>query len=322
MKISIGIDIGGTKCAAVLGNMESTGVDGLIIDKISFPTTGKPEEVIAKLIQSADVLLERHKVAQEDIHGVGISCGGPLDSKNGMILSPPNLPGWDEVPVCAPFQSRYHVPVTLQNDANACAVAEWKFGAAQGCNNVIFLTCGTGLGAGLILDGRLYSGTNDMAGEVGHMRLTETGPVGYGKAGSFEGLCSGGGIVQLAKIRVLEKLQMGEQPALCPTPEQLEQLTTKDVALAAQAGDVFAQSIMVESARYLGKGLAILIDVLNPEVIVLGSVYQRNADLMHPYAREVIEREALPLSHKVCRVLPAKLGDNLGDCAALALTLL
>ncbi len=323
MKVGIGIDIGGTKCAAVLGNLDACdSIDTLMIDKVSFATEGTPDSVIARLIECTDVLLKKHNISHEMLYKIGISCGGPLDSKKGVILGPPNLPGWDEVPICAAFEKHYRIPVRLENDANACAVAEWKFGAARGYRNVVFLTCGTGLGAGLILDGRLYSGTNDMAGEVGHLRLTEAGPVGYGKAGSFEGFCSGAGIAQLAQMRILEKLQSGEKPALCPNITKLTSITAKDVAVAAKTGDSFAKSILAESASYLGRGLSLIIDILNPEAIVLGSVYQRNADFMYPYVQQVVEREALQLSRKVCRILPAALGERVGDCAALALTLL
>ena len=129
-----------------------------------------------------------------DISAIGISCGGPLNSKKGVILSPPNLPGWDNIEIVNIIKDRLDVPAKLQNDANACALAEWKYGAGRGSNNMIFLTFGTGFGAGLILDGRLYNGVNCMSGEIGHVRLTEYGPVGYGKAGSCEGYCSGGGI--------------------------------------------------------------------------------------------------------------------------------
>lgn len=118
---------------------------------------------------------------------VGISCGGPLNSTAGIIEGPPNLPGWNNVKIADILTSHYGVFASLQNDANACAVAEWKFGAGKGAQNMIFLTFGTGLGAGLILNGRLYSGTNDNAGEIGHIRLEEFGPSGYGKSGSFEG---------------------------------------------------------------------------------------------------------------------------------------
>ena len=111
---------------------------------------------------------------------VGISCGGPLDSKKGLILSPPNLPGWDNVPVTKLLSEALQVPAFLQNDADACAIAEWRFGAGQGCENMVFLTFGTGLGAGLILNGKLYQGASGMAGEVGHLRLFDNGHIGYG----------------------------------------------------------------------------------------------------------------------------------------------
>ena len=124
-------------------------------------------------------------------------------------MCPPNLPDWDNVPLVEMTEKRLGIKTILQNDANACAVAEWKFGAGRGTRNMVFLTFGTGMGAGLILDGRLYSGTNDMAGEVGHIRLAPKGPLGYGKKGSFEGFCSGGGIADLAKQTVLNKLSQG-----------------------------------------------------------------------------------------------------------------
>ena len=139
---------------------------------------------------------------------IGITCGGPLDSKKGLIMSPPNLPKWDKIPITKIIEDNFNVPVFLQNDANACALAEWRFGAGKGTNNMIFLTFGTGLGAGLILDGRLYAGTNNLAGEIGHIRLAKDGPLGYDKKGSFEGFCSGAGIARLAK-KILSLFAVG-----------------------------------------------------------------------------------------------------------------
>ena len=147
------------------------------------------------------------KYKHYNLKRIGISCGGPLDSKKGIIFSPPNLPGWDNVPITRILSDEFGVETALQNDANACALAEWLMGAERGHSNMIFLTFGTGMGAGLILNGRLYSGTNDLGGEVGHIRLAKTGPVGFGKAGSFEGFCSGGGIAQLAKSIVFGKAE-------------------------------------------------------------------------------------------------------------------
>jgi CheY-like chemotaxis protein len=165
-----GIDIGGTKCALVSGNDAG---EVLLRREIRTRDYACWREVLDALFE---VLPEQSPEA------VGISCGGPLDANRGLILSPPNLPGWDEVPICEVISDRFGVPSFLQNDANACALAEWKFGAGRGSKNMVFLTFGTGFGAGLILDGRLYSGTNDMAGEIGHVRCAEDGPVGIRKA--------------------------------------------------------------------------------------------------------------------------------------------
>lgn len=199
----IGFDIGGTKCSVSTGHEEN---GELIIDnKEVIPTEFdiSPYEMTEKLCAIA----ERFGVCGGT---VGISCGGPLNSETGVIYSPPNLRGWDNVKIIEYVQKRMNCDAYIQNDANACAVAEWKYGAGAGLNNLVFFTFGTGLGAGLILNGKLYSGTNGMAGEAGHIRLSRFGPVGYGKAGSFEGFCSGNGIAELGKTLANEAFQAGK----------------------------------------------------------------------------------------------------------------
>lgn len=316
---SLGFDIGGTKCAAVLGRGEiPTDPSGLILDKISFPTLVERgwREILVELFSSADALLARNGITNpsEELIGIGISCGGPLNSRTGTIHCPPNLPDWDNVPIVRMAEEHFGVKTVLQNDANACAVAEWKFGAGKGLSDMIFLTFGTGMGAGLILDGRLYSGASDMAGEVGHIRLEKDGPVGYGKKGSFEGFCSGGGIARLAAIVMEEERQKG-----VPTVLEGQELSAKTVAIAAKNGDATAQKIYEVCAKKLGAGLSILIDLLNPEAIVIGSIYSRDRGLFDSVIHDVIREEALPLSREVCRILPAELGDSIGDFAALGL---
>ncbi len=314
----LGFDIGGTKCAAVLGRETPSG-DGMeILGKTRFPTAEEPEpfSCIERFCAEAEGLLRGKGIARESVAGIGISCGGPLDSRRGVILSPPNLPGWDAVPVVDLLKKRFSLPVFLQNDANACAVAEWKYGAGRGSENMIFLTFGTGMGAGLILNGRLYSGSCDNAGECGHIRLASYGPVGYGKAGSMEGFCSGGGIARLAQMRILEVLQRGERVLWAPNPELVD---AKQVADAALNGDPLALDIYRESARHLGQGLAILMDLLNPERIVIGSVFARSEALFREEMEKVIRKEALPLAVSVCRIVPAALGERIGDIACLAL---
>ncbi|MDP0498346.1 MAG: ROK family protein [Verrucomicrobiota bacterium JB024] len=295
----LGFDIGGTKSAAILG--ESAGDTVRILDRESFPTAPEPQTVLHQLAETAQAMLSELNLSPD---AVGISCGGPLDSRRGLVLSPPNLPAWDAIPVTQFFAKTFGVPAFLQNDANACALAEWRWGAGRGTSNMVFLTFGTGMGAGLILDGKLYSGTNDNAGEVGHIRMAEDGPTGYGKAGSFEGFCSGGGIVRLAHMNGF-------------TAESAHQVFN-----AAAAGDAAALQSIKAAATQLGRGLALLIDLLNPERIVIGSIFARQREALWPIAGEVLRAEALTLAQSVCMVVPAKLGEQVGDYAALSVATL
>jgi glucokinase len=194
-------------------------------------------------------------------------------------------------------------------------------GAGVGSRNMIFLTFGTGMGAGLIINGQLYTGTNDLGGEVGHIRLAEDGPVGFGKAGSFEGFCSGGGIAQLAVSIISEKLLTGKRVDFCSSEDMVNDISARTVFEAAIAGDPVAKEIVDISAAYLGKGLAVLIDILNPECIVIGSIYARNEELFKPHIEKVLKREAIPAARQVCKIVPAALGDNIGDYAALCVAL-
>ncbi len=277
----LGLDIGGTKCAVVLGNE-----DGKVFEKIRFETLDF-ETTYASLFEAARQLF------CDEVKAIGVSCGGPLNSKTGRILSPPNLKGWDDVAIVEDLQQAFSRPAFLKNDADACAIAEWKWGSAKGYDNAVFLTCSTGMGAGLILNGKPYSGACDMAGEVGHVRLYENGRVGYGKAGSFEGCCGGGPILQHQKISM------------------------KEIALAAKEGDARALEFCEQYGRDLGRGVAVVVDLLNPQVVVLGSIYYRAQDLIEPFMWEELRREALAQSLENLKVLPAALREDLGDKAAL-----
>ena len=315
-KYYLGIDIGGTKCAvtAASENMD-------ILDKKGFPTETEkgPQHSINLLLENAGLITE--KLGLQGLQAVGISCGGPLDSKKGIVQSPPNLPGWDNIPIVRIFEEKFHVPAFLQNDANACALAEWKFGAGKGIDNMIFLTFGTGMGAGIIADGRLYSGTSDLAGEVGHIRLAEDGPEAYGKKGSFEGFCSGTGIARIAKKIISEKFAIGEAVSFMADVDDIEKITTKDIAGAASLGDKTALEIFEFSGKYLGKGLSILIDILNPQLIVIGSIYTRCRQFLEPACMKVIEQEALEPARSVCRIVPAALGEQVGDYASISVAI-
>ena len=290
--MNIGLDIGGTKCAISTGDCRDGSIE--IRSREEFPTAGLSWR------QVLEEFARRISLLGEASGAIGISCGGPLDSRRGVIMSPPNLPGWDDVPVVKFFEDRFHVPVAVQNDANACALAEYLYGSGRGTRSMVFMTFGTGLGAGIVIDGKLYSGANDNAGEIGHIRLAPDGPIGYGKEGSAEGFCSGAGMARLAKIR-----------------KGLD-ITTKDLFARVRAGDRDCVEVFRESAAHLATILSYTIDILNPEVIALGGVFMRNADLFMPEIDPIIDREARPLARKVCRIVPAELGESIGDYAALA----
>ncbi|MBQ8740324.1 MAG: ROK family protein [Clostridia bacterium] len=308
----IGFDIGGTKCAVSIGEEK----DGImhILDKKAIPTDHSVSayEMIDRLCVLAQEMTD-------DFSHIGISCGGPLDNKKGIIISPPNLPRFKNIKIVDYLKQKYGGFVRLENDADACAFAEWKYGAGKDSQNMIFLTFGTGMGAGLILNGKLYSGANGNAGEIGHVRLRDTGPVGFGKSGSFEGFASGGGIAQMAKTAAKEQLKQGTPTAYCKTFDELDSVTAKSVAEAAYSGDPTAITVYQKCGEMLGYGLSILIDILNPEKIVIGSIYTRSRDLLQETMIQSLKKEALAPSLSVVEILPAALGENLGDYAALSL---
>jgi glucokinase len=298
-----GVDIGGTKCAV------SVLQDGRVHELERVPTRDF-EATFAALVAALRPLTGNHAAR------FGISCGGPLDTAAGAILSPPNLPAsWHGVPIVARLTAEFGGQAALMNDANACALAEWRFGAGRGTRNMIFLTSGTGMGSGLILDGRLYEGTTGDAGEIGHVRLRAEGPVGYNKAGSVEGFTSGGGIARLAESLLAGAPQKPAWAAAGPP------LTLKRIAEAAAAGDAFALGVMRIAGERLGETLAILIDLFNPERVVIGGFFPRCRDLLEPHLRAALEREALPIPRRACTVVPAELGETIGSHGAVAAAL-
>ncbi len=297
----LGLDIGGTKTAVVLGDRR-----GRISLRTEFATRPERgfEPAFAELCEHVQRVAAQAQAAGNPPRVVSVSIGGPLEIERGMIHAPPNLPHWVDIPLKSLLTERTGLPVYIEHDGNAGALAEWYFGAARGARNVVFLTLGTGVGGGLILNGQLYRGTCDLAGEVGHVRIADNGPVAYGKAGAWEGFCGGAGIARWAA-------------QMFPQRWGKEEVTARRVAELARAGDAVALTVVREVGRHLGRGLAILLDVLNPEVIVVGSLAVRLGDLVLGPARAELQREALPQAVAACRIVPAQLGERLGDVAAL-----
>ena len=292
MQIIAGIDIGGTKSAVSFARYADGGIE--ILDKVKRPT--RTADYHSAFHEYIEIIQTQLKASPDwRLCSIGISCGGPLDAEKGIIM-----------------------PVMLQNDADACALAEWRLGAGKGTKNMVFLTFGTGMGAGMILNGQLYQGATCMAGEVGHIRLEKDGPYGYGKNGSFEGFCSGGGIANLGRMKAQEALEKGVVPSFCKSMDMLPQVDCKEIGRALEEGDATAREIFDIVAEYLGRGLSILIDILNPDMIVLGSIYARQREALEPGMQAVIAREALAASGKACKIVPATLGEMIGDYAAVS----
>lgn len=297
----LGFDIGGTKTALILG--DTTG-EILRREEIPTPASEPFEPAMAQISAAADVFLEKCALEGLDApKAISVSVGGPLDIARGILYAPPHLAAWGEAHLKEYLERRFKLSVYVEHDGNAGALAEFRFGAGQGARNMIFLTMGTGIGAGLILDGRIYHGSSDMAGEVGHIRMAERGPTAYGKIGSWEAFSSGSGLVRLAHFMQPERWKAS--------------LTTRELIDYAQEGDPAALAVVTEAGRWFGYGLAILVDLLNPDVIVVGTLAVVLGDLLLEPAREVLREQALPRALDACKVVPAQLGSRLGDIAAL-----
>lgn len=296
----IGLDIGGTKFAVIEGTTA-----GEILARRQQPTL--PEQgfadTFARLCGAVEETWAAARAAGRQVVALSVSIGGPLDIERGIIYSPPNLPGWDAIPLKDLLREHFQLPVYVEHDGNAGALAEWRFGAGVGARHLIFLTMGTGLGGGIILNGQLYRGSSDLAGEVGHMRIAPDGPLAYGKRGSWEGYCAGPAFAALAQEMFPARWGQG--------------VSTPQIVQLALAGDADALAVVERVADYLGQGLAILADILNPELIIIGSMAVRLGEVLLAPARRAMQREALPGTYAACRVVPAALGERIGDIAAL-----
>ncbi|HKR26773.1 MAG TPA: ROK family protein [Acidobacteriaceae bacterium] len=311
-EVLVGVDIGGTKTAVVLSKSPPE-----VIWRSQFPTRPDlgPDQAVEKIVGLICQGLTQTAAAPASI---GVSCGSPLDRVAGVIQRPPNLDSWDNVPIKDILEKKFGVRCMVENDANAGAVAEHQFGAGRGCQHLVFVTMGTGFGAGLILNGHIFRGACAMAGEIGHVRLTPDGPNGYGKAGSLEGWASGAGMARHGREMVRAAIAAGSPTALA---ENVDCLTARDIGAALAAGDPLAIRIVQETGRRLGDALALLVDLLNPERILIGGLALRLGEHLLGPARERMLEEALPAAANACRIGPAELGESIGDVAALGVAM-
>jgi glucokinase len=291
----LGLDIGGTKSAAVIGNAY-----GQIIDRTQWPSNSSrgPQSMIEETCDHASQLLKSH----HHVLSVGASIGGPLDAENGIVQSPPNLPGWDQIRLKEILENRLRLPVKIEHDAAACCLAEYTWGAGRGTSRLIYLTCGTGFGAGFVIDGRIYRGAHGKSLEIGHARFRDDGPEAFGKRGSIEAFCAGASLGKIAAWKF---------PSRWPTPPTAEELVN-----LWQSSDPTAAQVIELNARATGEVCANLADFLHPDAILLGSLAKHLGEKWIALVLEKFCSEALP--DTLTRIEPAGLGDRLQDCSALA----
>jgi glucokinase len=300
-----GVDIGGTQCSVNLGEVSGTHFHLVARQQFATQVRRGPGATLADIEERLAGLLPGYGRPAV----IGVSCGGPLDTATGVVQSPPNLPGWDDIAITSRFEKTFGCPCALENDANASACAEWAFGAGRGCRDLVFLTFGTGLGAGLILNGSPYGGSGGLAGEVGHWRIGRAvGPARYGKSGSFEAFCSGNGIVEWYR-----ELSGGDAVH--------DDLSALVVADRARGGEPVATEVFAQAADRLGRGVALLVDALAPQAVVIGGIYVYANDLLRDGAERALLAEAHPQLVARCRVLPAELGPLLGSYASCCVAL-
>jgi glucokinase len=307
------VDLGGSKILSVIAQG-----DGRRLGEDRRPTDAErgPEVVLERIVGSLEGALAKAGLGQGDLAAVGICSPGPCDIDAGVLSSAPNLPGWRDVPICRYLEERLGVPTRLENDANAAALGEHVYGAGRGCRHLIYMTVSTGIGGGLIIDGRLYRGATGVAGELGHMTIEPDGPLcGCGNRGCLEALASGTAIA----ARGEELVAQGGSALLARLAQEQGDLTAETVSRAADQGDIACQGIIQRAGYYLGIGLASYVNIFNPEVIIIGGGLTKAGELLLAPARAEMAARAMPEALKAVQLRPAELGDYDGLMGMVAL---
>ena len=314
----VGVDLGGTKIFAGAVSADGSQTHGMrsITTQSELGAEGVVDRIIG-LIEGVMVDTNNETGAtRKDFLGIGVGAPGPLDREKGIVIVAPNL-GWRDFPLRERIQSRLGLPVTLDNDANCATVGEWWLGAARGGRNVVGITIGTGIGGGLIINGELYHGASDVAGEIGHTTIDVNGRhCKCGNYGCLEAYASGPAIATRAREALVREDTASMLPSM--VDGQLERITAELVYDAAKKGDGLANEIVRDTARYLGAGIATLLNVINPDTVVIaGGVTRAGEALLGPLRAEV-RRRAFSPAVKACRIVPAELPGTAGVIGAVA----
>ncbi|MBW3612395.1 MAG: ROK family protein [Chloroflexi bacterium] len=310
----LGIDIGGTKLAVGLATPEG----GLLArERRPSGMVDGPDAVIGRVVEMARAVISEAGTGAGEVTRIGIGCGGPLDPWRGVVLNALNNAGWIDIPLTDRLSDALGAPAYLDNDANAAALGEHRFGAGRGTANMVYLTVSTGVGGGVIAGGRLLRGENGNAAELGHLTVDAHGrPCQCGSVGCLEAYASGTNIAARAR----------EALAACDEPSRLRSgpvadLTAADVSAAAEAGDPLAARVWSETTTLLGAGISSMIHAFNPSLVVLGGGVTAAGDLLLGPVRRAAAERTMPWLHEVVRIVPAELGDRAGILGAVAVAL-
>ena len=299
----LAIDLGGTKILTAI-------ISSKVIAKEYRLTLAEegPQSVIKRVLSMIDRLLSLRNLDPSQLDSISIAAAGAIDSEKGLVTLSPNLPGWRDIPLRDMVGEKYGVNTFLINDASAAALGEHHFGAGKGVSNLIMLTVGTGIGGGIIINGKLYLGPSGSAGEIGHMTIDINGPkCSCGNIGCLERLVSGTAVAEEA----IRRLSQGEKSSLTEIGGgKIKSVTAEKVSLAAQNGDSLALEVISKAATYLGIGLVNLVNIFNPEMIIIGGGLAKVGDLLLEPARRVVRERAFPLPARLVRIVPAQLGDD------------
>jgi len=311
-ELFVGMDIGGTKLAAAVGTD-----GGKLVGEASTrtPSRARPQEVLESLLELANLALRKAGIIWKEVKGAGISFGGPVDFRRGLTIACHHLPGWSKVPLAKVMKNRLRLPTVMDNDANAAALGEARFGAGQGAEDLFYITVSSGIGGGLILGRKVYRGASSLAGEIGHTIFRPEGPrCTCGKNGCLEAFASGWSILRQAK----EALARGrEQSMLRAVPEK--ELDARAVAEAAGKGDALAKAVIAEAADALGQGVAAIVNILNLPLVVVGGGVTKAGEVFFFPLREAVKKYAMPEAGEIASVVAAKLGDHAPLLGAIAL---
>jgi glucokinase len=309
----LGIDLGGTK---ILTSVINPGGEMLSRDHSVTPAAEGPEGVIQAIVASAERALQGASVAIDRVSAVGVGAPGLTDTEAGLLFTSPNLPGWKDVPLRDIIQEKLKKKAFLINDGNAAALGEHYFGAARGVNHFIYITISTGIGGGIFVDGKVLSGFKGMAGEIGHMTITDEGPLCHcGNRGCWEALASGTALAKAAR----EQINAGADTAILSFAEgKIDKVTAQTVQSAAEKGDPIADQLILKVAYYLGVGVANLINIFNPEMIVIGGGLSNMGERLFKPAHKVVEERAFNRAYRTVRFVKAALGRNSGVLGAAA----